>query len=458
MNMKKFYVLFLLIGSFLGTANAQVWQMQNVGYSVAAAYPADIDIVDANVVWTATSQIGDGSGVAVQLWSRTIDGGLNWTSGSFTADTAYKVSNISAIDSNTCYIVTYNNVSSEDGLLFRTTDGGTTWDTIATSQIYAAAVGTFPFPNIVHFFDAANGMTMGDPRNGYYEIYTTTDSGATWTRVPSANIPAPLNASEYGLVNVYGANGDFIYFGTNNGRIFRSYDRGLNWVATTMGTASTANGVTGVTFRDSLNGFAQRATATPVYTNYRTTNGGATWTVVSPVGTMFRSDFMYVPGTSVMISVGANGNGRGSSQSINDGSNWVTLDTNGLGTTDGYVSVDFLDSITGWAGGFAFDPLTDGIYRWAGGTVGIGETTADQTSLNAYPNPSRDIVFLETSKTFKFNVTMSIVDVLGNVISEQTFARWSNPTTLNVSNLSQGVYFVRIRSGNEVMVKRIVRN
>lgn len=453
--MKKIYALILLLHAFLLPAGAQIWQMQNIGYSVAGAYPSDIDIVNPNIVWTAARDIGDGSGVTVQLWSRTIDGGLNWSSGSFTLDTNLNVSNISGVDSNTCYILTFDNSAATGGFLFRTTDGGITWDTISTGQVFTTSAS---FGNVVHFFDAANGMLMGDPKGGFYEIYITTDSANTWTRVPSVNIPAPLTG-EFGIVNVYGAIGDYIYFGSNNGRIFRSYDRGNTWAASTMGTASTSNGVTGVSFRDSLNGFALRATnGTPtVYSSYRTNDAGATWSLITPTGNFFKSDFQYVPGTTSMISVGANSLGRGSSISYNDGSSWVTLDTNGNGTTDGYVSIDFLDSITGWAGGFTFDPLTDGIYKWTGGTVGITEVS-DNSSLNAYPNPSSNIVYLETSKTFKYNVNLKVMDILGNVISEQNFARWSNPATINVSNLAQGVYFVRIASGNEVMVKRIVRN
>lgn len=452
--MKKLYLILVLLTGISLSGSAQIWQMQNIGYTYPAAYPADIDIVDSNVVWTGTSSVGDGTGVGVQLWSRTVDGGATWTSGTFTADTNYRVSNIAGVDSNTCYIITYHSTGVTGGLLFKTVDGGATWDSIATGQIFVSAPS---FPNVVHFFDAANGFLQGDPIGGYYELYTTSDSGNTWTRVPQANIPAPLSAAEYAIVNVYGALGNFIYFGTNNGRIFRSYDRGLTWAATTMGVASTTNGVTNVTFRDSLNGFAQRATNAGAFTTYRTTNGGATWSVVVPTGTLFRSDFMYVPGTTAMISVGASTTGRGSSQSTNDGTSWVVLDTAGNGTVDGYVGLDFISPSIGFAGGFAVDPQNDGIYKWAIGPVGINEN-AVELKLNAYPNPSRDIVYLDAGKTFKYNVTVSVLDVLGNVVSSEQYARWANPTTVNIGGLPQGVYFVRIQSGSDVVVKRLVRN
>jgi photosystem II stability/assembly factor-like uncharacterized protein len=453
--MKQLYTtLLILLSGIFFSANAQPWIMQNIGYTYPAAYPSDIDIVDSNTVWTASSTVGDGSGVTIQLWSRTIDGGANWTSGNFTADTNYRVSNISAVDANTCFILTFNNSVGSTGLIFKTMDGGATWDTVSTHLYSTAGVS---FPNVIHFFDANNGYLQGDPQGGYYEMYTTTDGGANWTRVPSANIPAPLSPSEYGIINVYSALGDYIFFGTNNGRVFRSYDRGNTWVASTMGTATLNTTVNGVTFRDSLNGFATKSTSAGVYSTYHTHDAGATWTLISPVGTFFKSDFMYVPGTTSIISVSASTTGRGSSISYDDGVSWTTLDTAGTGTVDGYVALDFLNATTGWAGGFAVDALTDGIYKWNGGTVGITET-ANSSSLVAYPNPSRDVVFIETSKAFKQNATVTLVDVLGNVISEQTYKSWVNPVRVSLTGLAKGMYFVRVSSGNDVMISRVIRD
>jgi hypothetical protein len=454
--MKKLYTtLFMLLSAFMFTASAQVWTMQNVGYTVPAAYPNDIDIVDPNIVWTGASQLGDGSGAIVQLWSRTIDGGLNWTSGSFTADVNYQVSNISGVDANTCYILTFNYTVGSTGYLFKTVDGGVTWDTVHTELFSTAGVS---FPNVVHFFDANNGFLMGDPEAGEYEIYTTADAGVTWTRVPGANIPDPLSAAEYGIINVYGAQGNHIWFGTNNGRVYQSHDMGMTWVATTAGTASTSNSVTGVSFRDSLNGFVLRSTTAPAYTSYKTSDAGATWVPVTPSGTFFKSDFMYVPGTTGMISVGGSATGRGTSISYDDGANWELLDTAGLGTVDGYTTLDFLNATTGWAGSFAVDALTDGINKWIGGTVGLTTPNTESLSLHAYPNPSSNLVYVETNTSFKKDVTVSIVDMLGKVISIKNYAAWSNPLILNLSTFENGVYLVRVSSGDDVMVKRIVKN
>ncbi len=452
--MKKLYTLiaFLLCAHL---SNGQAWIMQNSGYGYAAAYPFDIDIVDANSVWNV-AYAGDGSGVGLQLFSRTTDGGNLWTSGAVTLDTNFRFCGIAAIDSSTCYAMMYNNTVGSGGQIFKTVDGGMTWDTTGLGNLYATAAS---FPDVIYFWDAANGITIGDPVATDLEVYTTADSGHTWTALPDANMPNALSG-EYGIVNDYVVVGDYIWVGTNKGRVFKSADRGQNW--TVANVVNTANTVEKIAFRDTLNGMCMKVnTAGTSRTYYRTINGGATWTAFTPLGSFFPSEFMFVPGTSGMISCAASstaGIGRGSSVSYDDGAHWTMLDTLNNGTTDGYTALDFIDASTGWAGGFAVDQLTDGIYRF-GMTVGLNDHSTDVKSsgMNAYPNPSRDVFYLETSKSFKYDVKVEVLDMTGRVISSRTEAKFSSPYLMNLSDVNAGVYMVRISSGADVSTTRVVR-
>ena len=81
--------------------------------------------------------------------------------------------------------------------MYKTTDGGLTWDKQET-----AFPGFNGNPIVIHFFDSNNGVCVGDPNNGYWAIYTTTNGGTNWIRVPSANIPAPIPAGEVGISGV----------------------------------------------------------------------------------------------------------------------------------------------------------------------------------------------------------------------------------------------------------------
>jgi len=85
----------------------------------------------------------------------------------------------------------------------------------------------------------------------------------------------------------------------------------------------------------------------------------------------------------------------------------------------------------------------------------IKEVKQDVT-ISIAPNPSSDYFVVNTKNAD--NGTMKIVDVLGNIISEEKMTASSNK--INVSNYRNGVYFVIIDSENAKPVTRriIVRH
>jgi len=447
--MKKLYFTLVAIIATQFTMLAQSpWTMQNVGYNYTSSYPFDIDAVDGNVVWNCAA-VGDGSGISSQEYSMTYDGGNIWTAGLVTADTNFRFAGISATSQNTCYAAMYNNTLGGGGV-FKTTDMGGTWNQLGVGNIFNDPAS---FPDVIYFTDSLNGWTMGDPIGGYFEIYNTTDGGSSWARVPQANIAAPV-AGEYGIVNDYTVLGNKIWFGTNKGRVYISYNGGVNWIARSV--VSNVNTVNSLAFRDTLNGVCTKSTTAGVSTLYRTIDGGLTWALVTPVGPAFYSDLAYVPGTSVLYSCAASSTGRGSSYSPNDGSNWILADTNGLGTADGYTSMAWVNSTTGWAGGFSADPLTDGIYKYAGSAVGINQV-AKNSIVTAYPNPTNGLVRINTSLEGTANV--KVYDILGNLV--MSFETYSTKTGLPIDlrKLNSGVYSVQITDMNQqTAIVKIVRN
>ena len=84
-------------------------------------------------------------------------------------------------------------------------------------------------------------------------------------------------------------------------------------------------------------------------------------------------------------------------------------------------------------------------------SVGIDETTTPET-LDIYPNPVNDRLYIETENNVK-NVT--IFDIFGR--QQQLSAISSQPYVINVSNLTSGIYFVKINTTNGEIVKRFVK-
>jgi photosystem II stability/assembly factor-like uncharacterized protein len=172
--------------------------------------------VDDNVCW--------GKNSINSQFLRTTNGGNNWTVSTVTGAAGLRCSGITAIDANTAWIAMNDPSSLTSGGIFKTTDGGNIWDKQETA---------FPvpggYPNVIHFFNADNGVCAGDPRGGYWEIYTTTNGGTNWIQVPSANIPPPL-PGEFGIEHtIVNSAGNFFWFHTFANRLYRTTDHGYTW-------------------------------------------------------------------------------------------------------------------------------------------------------------------------------------------------------------------------------------
>jgi hypothetical protein len=80
-------------------------------------------------------------------------------------------------------------------------------------------------------------------------------------------------------------------------------------------------------------------------------------------------------------------------------------------------------------------------------------------NVKVYPNPVSDYLNMTYSLTKDSNVTIRIMDVLGNEITtlfseRQSIGEHSN--TFNISSkISSGLYFVRVSVGSEIITKRI---
>ncbi|MCX7879389.1 MAG: S8 family serine peptidase [Ignavibacteria bacterium] len=151
--------------------------------------------------------------------------------------------------------------------VFFTTNGGNNWSSINVSSITG-------FINAIYFFEQKEGIFLGDPKNGVWGVGRSTDGGTTW--LPVVNLPPP-NQNETALVNSTCRWNDHLWFGTNQGRIFFSTNRGQNWG---FGTIPNAAIVLYITFRDNLNGMAvyteTTETTAPRYLA-TTSDGGKTW-------------------------------------------------------------------------------------------------------------------------------------------------------------------------------------
>lgn len=420
--MKKFLLTSFAIAAI--SLQAQTWTTQNTMYTNASTGISKFAIVDANTVWSFPY---DGTGSTTTNYkqiSTTTNGGTTWNYKAITFGLSTShISDVCAVSGTQGWLACYGASGASGNGVYVTNDAGTTW----TKQTTAPFSVSTSFPNVIHFWDANNGMVMGDPTSaGVFEIYTTTNGGTNWTAVPAANIPA-AEAGEYGYVRMSNVVGNSIWFCTNFGRVYKSDDKGYNWTvfSTPIGDFGGASQSGSFTVKDSNNAWVLDSTGLVIYD---TTDGGVNWNAVSTSGTILNSDLAYVPGTTkTLINTGTGG----SQISYDGGVNWTVIDTTQK------VQLGVLDGNSIWAGGFTTGSgasSTGGAFKLSP-LLGTSEVSV-KNAVNVAPNPTKGEITISSKNGVK---SMQLLDLSGKIV--KTFG---NVKQLDLSSLKAGVYMLHV--------------
>ena len=433
--MKKVLLLLLVAFGYTVQAQSLYWDTKATTFSTASTGIGQFSYAGTDVIWGYGTD-GSGAGAQIRVWTRSVDGGLTWTNGAINVgNTTLAIGSISAISATVAYVSVFPDVGSTAlGGIWKTTDGGVTW----VKQLTASYNTADSFANIVHFWpDGQTGFSQGDPANGYFEIYTTTNGGTNWTRVSSSNIPAPLD-EEYGYTHNFAVNGDVVWFGTNKGRIYKSVNRGLSWTVSQspisdFGGASVSGNYA----------FESDTTGLLISSNfdyYTTNDGGATWNAEFPMN--YRNyNIVYVPGTTnTYVNTGEDLEGaRGSSYTTDGGVTWFDINLVDIDDPINCGSaLAFADSTHGVAGGFTASDAEGGVYRWKGSFLATEDFQATK-AITASPNPTTGILNI-AGKNIS-NVTA--FDILGKQVSTANYTSLDN-VTLNLSGMNSGIYMVKV--------------
>jgi photosystem II stability/assembly factor-like uncharacterized protein len=256
---------------------------------------------------------------------RTTDGGATWRRVRVPGADALDFRDVDAIDARTAFVLSIG--PGDSSRIYKTSDGGETWD---ERFVNPDPKGFF---DAMAFWDAMRGVAFSDSVDGRFVIVTTGDGGRTWRRVPDRSLPAALpNEGAFAAsgtnVTVYGSRDVWIGTGAAaTARELRSRDGGLSWsVAPTPLPAGPSAGIFSVAFRSATHGivvggdYAKEREA--VDNAAMTTDGGATWTLVTGLAG-YRSAVSYVPSSTesalALIAVGP----TGADYSVDDGRTWM---------------------------------------------------------------------------------------------------------------------------------------
>lgn len=78
----------------------------------------------------------------------------------------------------------------------------------------------------------------------------------------------------------------------------------------------------------------------------------------------------------------------------------------------------------------------------------------DPINVTIYPNPCSDFVQVDFEENYEDNINLQLFDITGKLISEQSDS-FQKKITVDTSNISSGIYLLKIQINNRTITKKI---
>ena len=363
---------------------------------------------------------------------RTSNGGLNWYNvGNFNIDSLHCIS-IYAINENVAFVISgyTDSLNVPMTCLYKTSNAGQNW-----TSVLSQSNGYFDH---LSFKDTLNGFLLGDPVNSRWSFWRTSDGGNTWDSTG-------LYLASEGVLGSFNRdleiNGDTIWFGTGNNRIYSSYNFGNSWKYTNV----TCPTILTLTISGSI-GFAAETCI------FKTSNSGLNWQTFD-LPHYFVIDYF---------------------THVNDKFWYTTLDSIYYSSDNGNTFIlDHVAPIFDFYWQISLKKINNQILGWAVGQngtiskytepIGIKPISSEIPNkfelFQNYPNPFNPSTIIKYSIAKDNNVSLKVYNVLGQLVTTlvNEFQKSGEyKVTFNGENFASGVYFYKLESGSFVSTKKMV--
>jgi hypothetical protein len=352
--------------------------------------------------------------------------------------------------------------------LWETNDGGVNWEIIPVPSYLSA----------LYVNDMDHIITGGSLDSTSFIINEFNNS--SWNQNSSFDATFPITSSPFGPTIINNENISEIDFlgslglaSTNTNYILRSTDTGQSWdtIPSGLDTSYQLNSILIVDAFTSYAGYSSNGNVT--YGLLKSEDGGLTWFQDMNSATFFYPEWTCLDKSTTQNNFGLNkiyaggklDNWGSTSQFPNgiifssfDGLIWEYSDLdksiNDITSNDYEAVIDFLGNTEYRNNTFAVGDSGYVVTNQPLGLTGLNNIEME-VSVNVYPNPAKNQLFIEFDEEKNWEIQLLDASMKKTNISISTFEVRNG---INISSLSKGIYFLVLYTGNEKIIKKVVKN
>lgn len=351
----------------------------------------------------------------------------------------------------------------DTGGIFISTDFGRNWipgnTGLTNKQVKALMAkdsvmiaGVYGFGGAV-FISKNNGASWAEPTGQYfgflfcfaeggsdvfagtwYGVAKSSDKGDNWATL--ANTGLPSNASVSAMLESH----SFIFAGvsgssTGGEGMFRSANNGNNWTIKNTG-------ITNTNFTAMAKGDSVIYVATNGGGIFRSADDGENWGPVNNGLTNLFVNTLYIKGNAMLA-----GTKNGIFLSRTGGANWTDVSA-------GLPAGTNVQSITTAGPHLVLGTDTSVWFRRTAEIItSVLPLPYSAPTVNVYPNPTSGNFTVEIPAGIE-NAEVSVINTLGEVIYQTKHSQAYLP--VDIGNEARGIYYVRLKTGNETIYRRVI--
>jgi hypothetical protein len=280
-------------GDFVGGTSYN-WTAQTDGIPNLAVQDIEICPANNNIMYAMTGAVGSASGYRSTGVLKSSDAGNTWALTGLNFPESGFVKGYKVLSQPSSASVAW---ACTDNGLFRTADGGTTWNLVTYYTTIGGAQTNFSAACYDIVYQPGSTTTMYATSLGPY-FYKSTDGGLTFLRVDRVAAGLPTSGGRI-QIGVTAANSNYIYLlygnGTSYQGLYRSTNGGTSFTFRSDAASST-NVLGGQAWRNICIAVSPTNTE-DLYVGgldvYKSTTGGTSWLQVSNSGTTSATNFSH---------------------------------------------------------------------------------------------------------------------------------------------------------------------